>query len=244
MKKIIALILILVVASPYSTLATDFTCTQVYYPIIVNGLQLDVGSLPVLNLNGNTYIPLRKIGEGSGLTVEWNADKQEVRIANASANALLFELGINILNETELIRQNLHSTLRLCNMTYDYEVSGRTHELVANLTINKDYLVPHALIDLERLVNYYNKAYLGKTMESLPFEPNQCLTLSKEAQQKIYELVDVTLGYLNKTYTYDHYRKIYDNVQSYILSEYDYNTLELYATNKTKLMNSLYPDNG
>ena len=243
MKKITALLLAALVLLPYVVTATEYVCTEVNYPIYVNGVETEKGDLPALNYNGNTYIPLRKIGEGSGLTVEWNADKQEVRIANTSANALLSELGINILNETELIREDLNSILELCNMTYDYEVLGKTHELVANLTVDKDYLIPHALTDLDRFVNYYNKVYsktsLGNTVEPLPFDPNRCVTLSKEAQQKIYELVDVTLGYLNKTYTYDHYRKTYDNVQSYYF-EYGYNVLELYS-NRIKLMNALYP---
>ena len=66
--------------------ANNYTLEQVNYPIYIDDIQ-QTTDMPVLNLDGSTYVPLRFVGEGSGLEVNWDGDKNEIRIQNKRAYA-------------------------------------------------------------------------------------------------------------------------------------------------------------
>lgn len=61
-----------------------FILTKVTYPLVVNGNIYSNAKLPVLNYNGNTYVPLKAIGDLIGASVKWNATKKQVEIGGNS----------------------------------------------------------------------------------------------------------------------------------------------------------------
>jgi len=100
MKKMMIGILIgfamSIAATAYAETAKQFILTKVTYPIFVNGVEYKDEKLPALNYEGNTYIPLAKIGDILGVDYRWNAEKRRVEIgepvkddqpaANSAAN--------------------------------------------------------------------------------------------------------------------------------------------------------------
>ncbi|WP_422445950.1 stalk domain-containing protein [Thermoanaerobacterium sp. DL9XJH110] len=76
MKKFMILLVIslLLITSSVSAAVEQFILTRSPFPIIVNGQALK-SDLPVLNYKGNTYIPLKKVGEALGVPVEFKDNK-------------------------------------------------------------------------------------------------------------------------------------------------------------------------
>ncbi|RKL63009.1 hypothetical protein DXT63_08415 [Thermoanaerobacteraceae bacterium SP2] len=76
MKKFIIILVIslLLITSSVSAAVEQFILTRSPFPIIVNGQALK-SDLPVLNYKGNTYIPLKKVGEALGVPVEFKDNK-------------------------------------------------------------------------------------------------------------------------------------------------------------------------
>lgn len=58
-----------------------FSLSKSDYPIIVDGKQLE-SDLPVLNYNGNTYLPLRKVAEATGVKIEWFEELKRIGITS------------------------------------------------------------------------------------------------------------------------------------------------------------------
>ncbi len=88
MKKIVCLICIVVVMlTAIVPVSASIDCEQVHYPMYFNGKLVPEGDKPILSLNWNTYVPLRKVCEGTGLEVVWNNEKQEIYVENTSALA-------------------------------------------------------------------------------------------------------------------------------------------------------------
>ena len=88
MKKIVCLICIVVVMlTAIVPVSASISCEQVHYPMYFNGTLVPEGDKPILSLNWNTYVPLRKVCEGTGLEVVWNNEKQEIYVENTSALA-------------------------------------------------------------------------------------------------------------------------------------------------------------
>ena len=80
MKKIItAIIFILLIPAICFAGEEIYKLTRVYYPILINNVQLK-SNLPILNYNGNTYIPLGSVSESMGADVEWDNENKRVNI--------------------------------------------------------------------------------------------------------------------------------------------------------------------
>ena len=220
MKKIVSLLLTALMLFSFTAAANDYVCKEVFYPIYIEDALLSTGSLPILNLNGSTYIPLRKIGEGSGLSVDWIADKQEIRITNLSDSSehlsKLYALGIDILNETSLLQELTDKSVRLCLSTANYIDHNSEVKLIEYLINHKDRYIPQQIEEIEYLINFYITEYRNKervpgvSKEILNFDPENCLLQSKKAQQKLNQIIDATIGYLNNIYTYEYYISTYD----------------------------------
>ncbi len=58
----------------------EYILSKVKYPIIVNGVEYVNDELPILNWNGNTYVPLRAVGDILDAKVEWNDELKRVEI--------------------------------------------------------------------------------------------------------------------------------------------------------------------
>ncbi|MCY9667988.1 copper amine oxidase N-terminal domain-containing protein [Paenibacillus alginolyticus] len=66
--------------SAYADEVEQFVLTKIKYPVQVNGKEYKDESLPTLNYNGNTYVPLKAIGELTGTKVQWNEKLGQVEI--------------------------------------------------------------------------------------------------------------------------------------------------------------------
>ena len=67
-------------ATAFAAPVKQFILTKITYPILVNGVEYADEQLPALNYEGNTYIPLAKIGDLLGVDYRWNAEKKRVEI--------------------------------------------------------------------------------------------------------------------------------------------------------------------
>lgn len=85
MKKIVSLFcVVFVLLTTTFSASAAISCEQVHYPMYFNGMLVPEGDKPILSLNWNTYVPLRKVCEGTGLTVDWNDKKQEIYVENTA----------------------------------------------------------------------------------------------------------------------------------------------------------------
>jgi len=58
-----------------------FVLEKVNYPILINGTQYNSDEQPVLNYEGNTYIPLKKIGDLLHCNINWNEELKRIEIS-------------------------------------------------------------------------------------------------------------------------------------------------------------------
>ncbi|MCR2806385.1 Gmad2 immunoglobulin-like domain-containing protein [Paenibacillus soyae] len=63
-----------------ATQKTTYTLTEASYEVEVNGAAYFDPELPVLNYKGNTYVPLRSVGDLLGANVAWDAAQRKVVI--------------------------------------------------------------------------------------------------------------------------------------------------------------------
>jgi hypothetical protein len=71
---------ILMTAFPTWAATMKYILVNVSYPVYVNNTEYKSPQLPILNYEGNTYIPLKAIGELLGGAVQWNADQKRAEI--------------------------------------------------------------------------------------------------------------------------------------------------------------------
>lgn len=58
----------------------QFLLVNASYPIQVNGDLYENAELPVLNYQGNTYIPMKAVGQLLGANVTWNTEQRRAEI--------------------------------------------------------------------------------------------------------------------------------------------------------------------
>ena len=68
----------------YADEIQQFILTKVNYPIIVNNQEYTNSELPVLNYEGNTYVPLKAVGKLLNAEVKWNDGLNRVEIGDCS----------------------------------------------------------------------------------------------------------------------------------------------------------------
>lgn len=80
--KHIIIVFLIVVLLPTTVLAGSgqFSLTQVYYPILSNGQNIDTQDHPILNLQGSTYLPVRALSEALGIPIIWDDTAKQVKI--------------------------------------------------------------------------------------------------------------------------------------------------------------------
>jgi hypothetical protein len=69
---------------PVTAAVEKYVLTKVPYKIIVNGAEYKDDTQPALNLNGNTYVPLRNLGKLIGKEPKWNSEKKQVEIGEVT----------------------------------------------------------------------------------------------------------------------------------------------------------------
>ncbi len=79
---LIGLLIGLMVSSffAYADEIQQFILTKVNYPVVVNNQEYTNAELPVLNYQGNTYVPLKAVGNLLEADVKWNAELNQVEI--------------------------------------------------------------------------------------------------------------------------------------------------------------------
>lgn len=65
--------------------AKQFILTKVEYPIFLKGTEYKNDALPALNYDGNTYVPLKAVGDLLGTFVQWNDRAKRVEIGSTTA---------------------------------------------------------------------------------------------------------------------------------------------------------------
>lgn len=66
----------------FSETVKEYILKKVSYPILVNGIEYIDEELPALNYEGNTYVPLRAVGDILGVGVRWNDELNRAEIDN------------------------------------------------------------------------------------------------------------------------------------------------------------------
>src|SRR5690606_38600533 len=84
MKKVLLSLLSVALLTTVTTVAAseirEYVLRKANYLIEVNGQAFKENALPVLNFEGNTYIPLRYTGDLLGVDVSWNQDERKAQI--------------------------------------------------------------------------------------------------------------------------------------------------------------------
>lgn len=61
---------------------TEYILHKADYKLIVNNKEYQSKELPILNYNGNTYVPLKEIGSLLNVTVNWTTSSGQVEISS------------------------------------------------------------------------------------------------------------------------------------------------------------------
>lgn len=69
----------------------EYILKKVEYPILVNGIEYIDEELPALNYEGNTYVPLRAVGDILGVGVHWNDELNRAEIGENTIEEVVEE---------------------------------------------------------------------------------------------------------------------------------------------------------
>ena len=88
MHKKIVFAVMAVIAIPLAVFAAGNLSYEAYKSdAMISFNDMDVNfQLPVVTINGNTYIPLREAAEKAGIVVGWNGDEQRIRLTHNIQN--------------------------------------------------------------------------------------------------------------------------------------------------------------
>jgi hypothetical protein len=73
--------LLMITATSFAETAKKYILQDPSYPIYVNGLAYESEDLPVMNYEGNTYIPMKAVGDILGASVAWNEELRRAEIS-------------------------------------------------------------------------------------------------------------------------------------------------------------------
>jgi S1-C subfamily serine protease len=81
-RKLIAAILILILAASTISYGSGITASMATYPINLNGQRLEA---TLLNVNGSTYLPVRTVSEALGVDIGWTGSSVEIDTVDIEA---------------------------------------------------------------------------------------------------------------------------------------------------------------
>ncbi|WP_135555624.1 Gmad2 immunoglobulin-like domain-containing protein [Paenibacillus cymbidii] len=84
---LLAGVLLMVSVPSLAATIKQYTLVDITYPVMVNNAQYQSTELPVLNYDGNTYIPMRAVGDMLGASVNWNEAQKRAEIVYGSGQA-------------------------------------------------------------------------------------------------------------------------------------------------------------
>ncbi|WP_168124056.1 stalk domain-containing protein [Paenibacillus sp. HB172176] len=74
--------LLMTTLTAFADTAKQFVLTTLNFPVIINGTEFKSDDLPFMNYNGNTYVPLKRVGDMLDVPVNWNDKLKQVEIGN------------------------------------------------------------------------------------------------------------------------------------------------------------------
>lgn len=100
----------------------EYTLQRADFSIVVNGEEYK-DELPILEMEGNTYIPLRKFCNISGMNINWNEQIKQVEI-NSNINNININNGLSNINPSELIGKEISINDKKLIFTEDEETKA------------------------------------------------------------------------------------------------------------------------
>ncbi len=201
MKKIISVFSIIAILLTSSfAVSASVQCEQVHYPMYFNGTLIPEGDKPILSLNWNTYVPLRKVCEGTGLTVDWNDQKQEIYVENTAAlaakdYAYLAEIYSNTIRIGQLALAFHDKFLQALN-AYQSNQSELAKTKAEEMFLNHE-LIEVEIETIKILISRLNGYYDGTTVTKVTYDNIENLMKHNLILSLLcYELIDAFNAYL------------------------------------------------
>ncbi|MBD3918357.1 hypothetical protein H8B09_06285 [Paenibacillus sp. PR3] len=107
----------------------QYVLVKVGYPVYVNGQEYTSGEQPILNYQGNTYVPMRSVGDILGADVRWNSElnRSEITYGGGMPHAN------NAFRHIQVTGSNGHYTVtgeaRVFEAVMNYVVSAQNNDL-------------------------------------------------------------------------------------------------------------------
>jgi len=142
-KTILAIILMIAVLSTCVVFANDIIHFDAYksnVTISYNNRYLSF-DLPVVTINGNTYVPLREAAENGNINVEWDGEAQKIILTNHTQTDDVEEVQSDNAEEIffNLFKFELPFQSEILN--YDYYVDeNKERHFAAKIAFKKKYL--------------------------------------------------------------------------------------------------------
>ena len=83
--------------TPVFANVSEYILTRATYPIIVNNVEYTNSELPILNMRGNTYVPLKSMATMLDVEIKWNDELKRVEIS---------EVVSEVVEDNKIINEN------------------------------------------------------------------------------------------------------------------------------------------
>lgn len=206
-KKIMVVVLLLALCITTVTgSGTTYELEEVYYPIYANGKELPRGDLPILNYNGSTYVPLRKLSEAARVEIEWDNTSNSVEIRNIYKAAYYLYKIIMVEQRAELALER--------TMKYTDKFEGLVSLYVVDKAITKDEALTaldmwHGYLenDLQDYQSLLTDLFPNGLDTSIEYENelNEYITGVNYMISLFAEMYSYAKGCIEGMYTYDFY---------------------------------------
>ncbi|OPZ94647.1 MAG: hypothetical protein BWY74_00412 [Firmicutes bacterium ADurb.Bin419] len=178
MKKFVVGVIVGSILTGTVGAAAQYILNPITYDITVNGKSLKDETYPMLNLNGTTYLSLRKTSEAIGAELFWNKDTNTAELTTTQASNNPSTSTANVTSSGSKTMKSLSMSLR--DEAIMYVISN--DEYYVEISAFAQYLTADA-----------NNCYIkipGKTELTLP---------KQEGSDKL-KASDSVIEYLNYTY--------------------------------------------
>lgn len=206
-KKFLALFVVMLLLAGSVSASHTFQLEQVFYPIYSNGELVPTDDLPTLSYQDRTYVPLRKLSEATGLSVEFDTTTDTIQIRNTALDcAIVYATIIDTLHEFERLHTLFGNTYNSINGILDglqLNDSDGTQYFIDSSDNYLNEFVPSQIEKLRTDVALLSsfESILGKdvidTMNVWLYHADTALTYAKNCN-------DVIKGYAHGIYTFDY----------------------------------------